>query len=226
MFIIPCKYIKYSPIFDSVESIIRFHPNEKILIIDSYSDDDSYLEIFKKYKNVIISKYKNKHYEFGALSFAYKEFPNENYYALIHDSIILKRDWNKFINNDITYSLLYFEELGPFESLEYNYVSEVLKLTEYNTHVNKGHFGFFGSMAIYKKNVVDNFNKKGLFKSLLPNNKFESQMSERICCICLKQDQNDYNIIENSIEGDFLKKVEFVNSDYLTYFKKIFLGRQ
>jgi hypothetical protein len=224
MFIIPCKYTDVSPIFECVNSIIRFHPNEKILIVDSYSDDDSYLINFNQYENVIVSKFKNKHYEFGALYYAYEEFPNEKYYALIHDSIILKRDWSEFINNDITYSLLYFEEFGPFQTPEYNYVKEVIDITEYYPHNNIGHFGVFGSMAVYKRDAVEKFSKKGLFKSLLPNNKFESQMAERISYICLKQD--GYNIIENSIEGDYINKLIYVNGDQLTYFRKIFLGRQ
>ena len=225
MFVIPCKYIGYtSLVFTCVDSIIKFHPTEKILIVDSYSDDDSYLKYFDKYENVIISKFKNKHYEFGALFYAYEEFPNENYYALIHDSIIIKKDWNEFINNDKTYNLMYFKETSPFEDRQYKYASDLLKLTKYNHHNNTGHYGFLGSMAIYKKDDIKNFKEKNLFKSLLPNNKFESQMFERICCICLMQD--GYDPIENSIEGDCLYKQDYVNGDNLTYFRKIFLGRQ
>lgn len=224
MFVIPCKYVENSPIFNTVESILKFHPTEKILIVDSYSDNDSYLKHFDKYENVIISKFKNKHYECGALYYAYEEFPNENYYALIHDSIILKRDWNEFLHNDKTYNLMYFEEMGPFQDREYDHVSKVISLTNYDYHYNKGHYGFLGSMGVYKKDAIERFNEKGLLKAFLPNDKFESQMTERICCICLVQD--GYNVTQNSIEGDYIKRLDYLNGDQLTYFKKIFLGRQ
>jgi hypothetical protein len=225
MFVIPSKYLKdISPVFESIESIIKFHPNEKILIVDSYSEDDSYLFDFEKYDNVFISKHKNKHYECGALYYAYDEFPNEKFYALIQDSIILKRDWNEFINNDITYNLMYFREQSIFQEREYNYVKKVIELTKYNYHHNLGHVGIFGMMAIYKQDDMKEFKGKNLLESALPIDKFGSQMCERIFGICLTQDGND--IIKNTMEGDFLSKINLLNNDELVYFKKIFLRRQ
>jgi len=225
MFIIPSKYLSgYSLIFECVESIINFHPDELILIVDSYSEDDSYLIDLSKYKNVIISKHKNKHYECGALYYAYDEFPDKNYYILIQDSIILKRDWNPFLYDDVTYNLMYFREMGVFQEREYNHLKKVFTKTKYNHHENNGHLGVFSNSGIYKKHTIENFHKKGLLEAMLPIDKFGSQMTERILGICLTQDGND--LIKNTVEGDFLAKFNMVNNDQLTYFKKTFIGRE
>jgi len=223
MFVIPSKYVvNVSPIFECIESIINFHPNEKILIVDSYSENDSYLEEMKKYDNVIISKYKNKHYECGALYYAIKEFPNEHFYALIQDSIILKHSWEEFLYDDITYNLMYFNE-RTFMKKELDYTEEVIKNTEYNKHENNGHVGIYGMLMVYKQEIIQKFIKKNLLKSSLPNDKFGSQMTERIIGICLSQE--GYIAQNHTIEGDFLSKHRKVG-DGLKYFKKIYGGRQ
>ena len=225
MFIIPSKYVPdVSPLFKCVESITKFHPTEKIIVVDSYSDDDSYLKDFEKYDNVIVSKYKNKHYECGALYYAYKEFPNEQFYALIQDSIILKTNWGEFIHDDITYNLMWFQEAGPFLEPQFNYLKEVLEKTDYLPHENTGHKGTYGMLGVYKKDVIETFINKGLLEVLLPIDKFGSQMTERIAGICLTQDGQD--IVTNSIEGDFLSKVSQLNNHELKYFKKFYMGRQ
>lgn len=225
MFIIPCKFIpNISHIFECVDAINKFHPNEKIFVIDSYSDDESYLEKLSEYNKVVISKHKNKHYECGALYYAYEEFPNEKSYILIQDSIVLKTNWDAFINDEKTYNLMYFRETGPFGNAEYDFVQKVLAETEYKQHINNGHSGIYGMLAVYKKDVIETFHKKGLLKASLPNNKFEAQCTERIFGICLTRDGHD--ITKNTIEGDFLSKTHEVNNHLLKYFKKFYGGRQ
>ena len=70
------------------------------------------------------------------------------------------------------------------------------------------------------KKMID----RGLSKALLPNDKFEDQMAERLVGICLSQEGVD--IRSYSIEGDFLSKVSAVNNNQLEYFQKLYCGRQ
>jgi len=66
MFVIPCKYNpKFPFVIDLVKSIRKFHPTEKIVIVDSDSDDKSYFSALEKY-NVIIEDIGNKNWMVGA----------------------------------------------------------------------------------------------------------------------------------------------------------------
>jgi len=222
MFIIPSKYVPTSPLFQCIDTITHFHPNEKILVVDSYSDDDSYLKSCKERDNVIVSQYKNKHYECGALYYAYKEFPDEPYYALIQDSVFLNASWEEFLCDDRTYNLLYFDE-GPFLQMELNYTNEVIKNTEYEHYVNDHHVGMFGMLGVYKSDMMKTMTKKNLLEAALPVDKFGSQMTERILGICLMQD--GYEIKRDSIDGDFHSQ-KFNLGSGLKHFRKVYCGRQ
>jgi len=223
MFIIPSKYTERSPIFICLDAIFQFHPNERTIIYDSNSDDKTYIEKVKKYPNVIVSDYINPHRGAGSLWKAYEEYPNEHFYFLMQDSMLLKKSFDKFLYDDKTWNLMYFNE-GPFLSRELNYATKVLSMTKYNSIPNTGHIGVFAAAGIYKQDIMKKFFEKGLHKALLPNDKFESQMKERIVGICLSQEEVDLH--KYSVEGDYLAKVPQVVNNQLEYFQKIFLGRQ
>ena len=60
MFVIACKWTEKSLILDCVNSIIKFHPEEKIVVVDSNSDNKEY---FKKLpQNVIVADINNNNY--------------------------------------------------------------------------------------------------------------------------------------------------------------------
>ena len=61
MFVIPCKYSEKSNIRNVVSQLVKLHPNEKILIIDSYSNDQSYMDELSQYSNVILAE-ENQHF--------------------------------------------------------------------------------------------------------------------------------------------------------------------
>ena len=66
MFVIPCKYNSNFPfVIELVESIRKFHPNEKIVVIDSDSNDKTYFSILSEY-DVIIEDAKNSNWMIGA----------------------------------------------------------------------------------------------------------------------------------------------------------------
>ena len=105
-----------------------------------------------------------------------------------------------------------------------HYINQVLSITKYDAFQNTGNIGVFAATCIYKHDILKKMIEKGLSKSLLPNDKFESQMKERIVGICLSQEGVDLH--KYSVEGDYLAKVPQVVNNQLEYFQKIFLGRQ
>ena len=54
MFVFSCKYVPNSPVRDTVDAILKYHPDEKITIVDSDSDDKSYYDFFSDYDNIDI----------------------------------------------------------------------------------------------------------------------------------------------------------------------------
>jgi glycosyltransferase involved in cell wall biosynthesis len=60
MFVIPCKYNQKFPfIIELVESIRKHHPVEKIVVVDSDSNDKTYFSSLSKY-DVIVEDVKNQ----------------------------------------------------------------------------------------------------------------------------------------------------------------------
>lgn len=223
MFIIPCKFTPDCSIFECVSNINIHHPTEKIIIVDSNSLDTSYLDRIKKYNNVYISDKSNCNYEVGALWVAYEQYPNEPYYALIHDSLIIKNNISKFISDNLSYVFMYFPEAMDINEPAYGYVMETLGKTEY-AFDNAELIGALGSMCVLKPNIMQNFIKKRLNVALLPTDKFQSQQSERMIGFCLSKEGVDLTV--NNIEGNFLSRVDETKNNQLFYFNKIFKARQ
>ncbi len=220
MFIIPCKYSEGSTIIECINSILSFHPNELIVVVDSYSDSDSYFNDIPKLSNVKILDQKNNNYEVGALWKAYEIYPNESVYILIQDTIIIKHSLLEFINNDKSYTFLYFNEPYPpntcpsfFENTGYNFINKPIETIPC----------CFGTNCIIKRNVMKKFISKKLHTSFLPTNKSESQHSERIMGLCMKEE--GINLHENNLDGDCLSNWNRFYEDGYKYIKKIFLNR-
>jgi hypothetical protein len=102
MFIIPCKFNPkiYNILNQTIDSIIKNRPNDNIVIVDSFSEDDSYLLEIEKKPNVIIFDEKNKDYPPGAFAKVALKYQNEKFYCLIHDNTILKTNLSEFIDNN------------------------------------------------------------------------------------------------------------------------------
>tara|TARA_Y100001972_G_C7629891_1_gene316127 strand:+ start:421 stop:1080 length:660 start_codon:yes stop_codon:yes gene_type:complete len=91
LFVVCTKEDEY--IFKCVENINRTHPNADILIVDSDSDNKDYMQTIsndKRYKNVIVSNFKNKNYEFGSILHGFLNYKNKyDIFFFIQDSIII-----------------------------------------------------------------------------------------------------------------------------------------
>ena len=87
MFVIACRYnSKYPNVINLVDQILNYHPNEKIVVVDSDSDDKSYFQTLQR-KGVVIEDIKNKNRELGAYWHAFKKYPHEDhYFCLLYTS--------------------------------------------------------------------------------------------------------------------------------------------
>ena len=197
MFIVPCKYIEgKSLIRECIQSIKQHHPEELIIVVDSNSDDKSYFDYLDKIPKVVICDKKNRHYIIGALWQAYEMFPNEHHYVLIHDTIIIKKPLDNFLNNEETYSFLYFDEHSiPPQSQS---ILDRCILPNYSTKIATPFVGVWGTAAILKNSIVKKFISNNLHNTYLSLNKEECQMSERILGILLAAEGID--IVTNCVE--------------------------
>lgn len=197
MFIIPCKYIEgKSLIRECVESIKTHHPEELIVVVDSNSADLSYFEYLNQVSNVVICDKKNPNYIIGALWKAYEMYPNEHHYVLIHDTIIIKKPLDKFLQDEMTYSFLYFDEHPP--NTENQAILDRFILPNYIAPQNTPLIGVWGTAAIFKNSIVKKFISLNLHNSYLPNNKIECQMSERALGVLLAKEGIDF--VTNCVE--------------------------
>jgi len=233
MFVIPCKFTQHhssleeSYVARSIASIRVFHPNEKILIVDSDSEDTTYLKRLGEISNVIADPAENRNYIDGALWYAYNKYPNEEWYCLLQDTITLKHSFDEFINGEsLFYSLMWFSEVmtGPRE-LEYLDEMYEKHLKNYRSKRNSTVVGCWGPCFVAKKEILDRLKNNNLDKCV-PNDKFGSNVTERLWGMCLEAEGID--IKKNTIDGNFLEIAlprEGFNSK-TKYHKKTYGGRQ
>jgi len=195
MFVIPCKYVVGSEyVFDLVESIRKFHPTEKIVVVDSDSDDKTYFSKLEKY-DIIIEDVKNKHRGPGAFWYAYKKYPNEDFYFFMHDSMIVKDNLDYLKQNDVT-TLMYFDRNQANWNNWAEHINANSKYT-YNLHG----FGCMGPIFFCKNKVMKHMLEMGADK-FIPSNYEELGYCE--ACYGFFLEEQGYNLKECALHGDAL----------------------
>jgi len=228
MFCLSCKYIPQSTIIDCVKSIVRYHPDQKILVADSKSDDLSYLLKIREYDNVEIFV-ENKNRSIGSLWESYRRYPNEPFYILLQDTVVLKESLNQYINSPSLFtSFIYFIEtvgqgcLSFTNNEDYNFYKKILENTEYQyPNLNQVIFGSFGPLFVIKNELMKRFESKGLIKNLQTSGKMEHQYAERIIGICAEQE--GYSPSTNNIQGEYYNNLYDMLNNNMKFFNKIFL---
>lgn len=227
MFCLSCYYTSASPIVKCVESILKYHPNETVVIIDSHSQDKSYFSVFEDNENIVILDDVNDYRHPGTFKTVYKYYPDEPYYVMIHDSIIFKKSIQEFLNSEAEFrSIMYFpENVQPNEDRHNQWYRKLFRDTKYISP-NGGEIliGSFGHMGIIRNSLMKKFHESGFLDKFVSNDKWEDQNCERILGIVAAQE--GWPADKYTIEGNFLSRYNEVISDKLEYITKIFLGRQ
>ena len=223
MFCFSCKNTNNSLLDRCIDSILEYHPNDKILIIDSDSEDKSYYEQYIGCENIIILDNLNKNRQVGSFQIIYDHFPNESYYVMIHDPLFFKKSIQKFLDSSEEFiSFMYFTE--TFHEELRNFCVDVFDNTPYQvpnvgTQIN----ATFGPLFIIKNSLIKKIKDNNLLIKLKSNSKLEDQHFERI--IGIWAEQEGYSPEKNNMEGECLSRWGEIVSDNLEYFTKIFLTR-
>jgi hypothetical protein len=193
MFVIPCKFNPQFPfILQLVDDIRKFHHNEKIVIVDSNSEDKSYFDLLIKY-NVQIEDISNKNWMVGAYWHAFNKFPNEEFYFFFHDSMRVKRNLDYLKEKDLI-TLMYFDRnISNFNAWK----DRINSVCDYE--YNEVGYGCYGPIFFCKNKVMKKMKEKGIDK-LLPISKAETGFCEG-CYGFFFEDQG-YNLKECALFGE------------------------
>lgn len=193
MFVIPCKYNANFPfVIQLVKDIRFFHPNEKIVVVDSGSDDKSYFKALTEY-DVIVEDINNKNWMIGAFWYSFKKYPNEEFYYFMHDSMRVKDNLDYLKEKDLT-TLMYFERnSGNFN----NWGERITNESDY-VYTYQG-LGCFGPIFFCKNKVMKKMLELGADK-FLPTNKSETGYCEG--CYGFFLEHQGYNLKECALFGD------------------------
>jgi len=195
MFVIPCKYnLNFPFIIQLVKDIRVYHPTEKIVVVDSNSNDKSYFEILKEY-NVIIEDVNNKNWMVGAYWHAYKKYPNEEFYFFMHDSMRVKANLDYIKERDLTIMMHFDRRIGNF-----NTWGERITLESKYNYINEGK-GCCGPMFFCKNKVMKKMLEMGA-DNFLPNSKAETGYCEG--CYGFFFEAQGYDLTQCSLFGDVL----------------------
>ncbi len=209
--IIPCKYIEENnTIFECIESLERTNGNDfDIYLVDSDSPTKSYLTD-ERLKNIKILDIKNKNYTSGALWSVYEINKNYEYYALFHDSMIVKNSIKEFLKDDFI-STMYFNSwngIGHKSPTTYGFDtdgSESFKwmmtfLNKHNVSIPETFNGVFGNAFVASNKLMHLFENKWNLNNLRESSKLEMQVMERLWGIICHHENID--ITKNTLIGD------------------------
>lgn len=199
MIIIPCKYtndvgLKYhyfvpnnlhysgssSTIIDTINNCKKFMPEEKIIVVDSNSEDKSYYSFLKRNEIEIIEG--NVNFEAGALWKAYMKYPNEEYYIILQDTMIPVSDFRKELNEEI--DVLAFIYTNDWES---NHIGVKDWVDKNYAPDQKDFKSIIFNSFIVKNKVLDHLHAKK-FSNILPSKKEETGGMERLWGIIFKNE--------------------------------------
>ncbi len=175
MFVIPCKY---NPIVhDCVNAIREHHPDARILVVDSASDDRSYLGAL----DCDTADIENRHYGPGAFAYAVESNPDEDFFYLLFDSLIVRDNLDDLREHDLT-TVRWFDSATTGWGWDEH--GNPLDMWAHNRGVNiPSRFkGVMGPMIAASREVIE---KADLFR-VLPTTKYEQCALERCWGIWLQ----------------------------------------
>lgn len=221
MFVIPCKYNSDNPIiFECIDRIKTHHPDDKILVVDSASEDRSYIT---KIKGADVALIENKNYSLAAYSYAYNTYRHEQYFYCIHDSLLVNSSMKQFEQQPLTV-LRYF--CSPPTGMGLDDKNEDLNIwanAQLQEHVGISvpdyYYGIFGPIFFAQRDVMDQLSTMGFFniKCLI---KHHMSAMERMLGITLCH--LGYNLSALSLQGEM---IDFFGDYDSTYAQKVHLLR-
>lgn len=228
MFIIPCKFVSglLPTLEKTLDSINEHHPHEKIIIVDSFSDDDSYLSGVSNKPNVIIFEDKNDDYPPGAFAKVVLKYPDEKFYCLMHDNTSLKKPLNDYLYDDVQFYSFYDSQSGDITKLYgtssigivnfdiFNYAKETFEGTKYKP-LERGCCVPCQNFII-KDKLTKTLIESGVLNKIKVDNKTQDNAWERIFGMIFEQENyspSQYHITdgiygpEQDSQNNFFQKI-------------------
>lgn len=159
-----------------VESIRRFHPNEKIVIVDSDSPNRSYMDKVRHTNNLYIEDIKNTGYEAGAMWHVYNNYVAENY-VFMQDSMQLTRSIEPFIGSELKVINIIKDWFGANNG-DHEFAKEYMPKSKYVYRDSNFKMVQYNSYLI-KRKILDQL-KDNDFDKIIPYDKHGSCAMERI----------------------------------------------
>jgi hypothetical protein len=206
MFIIPVKFDPERPvIYECIKRIKTYHPFDKIVIVDSASEDKSYFENIPP--DVEIMDVNNTSYGVNAYHRAWYSYRHEDFYYCIYDSLFLNRSLKPFERFPLT-TIRHFDT--PPTGVGWDEKGEDLSI--WITQQMHKH------MRLCDAQVMHDLDAVGLF-DILPENKYQLCAMERIVGIAMQAQGYDPS---NSIQGEMFGFFDEYNE---TYVQKVHMAR-
>lgn len=200
MFIISCKFNKKFPyIINLVNDIRKFHPDEKIVVVDSDSADKSYFGILST-QNIIIEDIANKNWMIGAYWHAFKKYPNEEFYFFFHDSMRVKNNLDYLKSNELMLLATFNRNTNSLFNKLNNRIKQETKVDP--VFVKLEGRGCYGPIFMCQNKVMKALLELNVDK-FLPINKEETQMLEG--SFGLFFESLGYNLDNCNLYGDILE---------------------
>lgn len=181
------QYIGPSSTIKDVICACKTHmPNEKIVVVDSNSEDKSYYEFIDVF-DIIEGNY---NYETGALWMAFEKYPHEEHYFLLQDTTMPVTNLISELKDNDVLSFWYTNDWESDMEGCREWSIKNMKLTDIQ-YVSYGFKSILFNLFIVKNKVLQELKNKK-FNKVLPTDKFSSASMERLWGIVFKQMR--YNI--------------------------------
>jgi hypothetical protein len=196
MFVITCKFNPDYPfILQLVKDIREYHPNEKVVVIDSNSTDKTYFKLLEEFQ-VIVEDIDNENWMIGGYWHAFKKYPHEDYYFFLHDSMRIKGNLDYLKINPLVTLCHFDRSISNFNTWS-NRVE-----TELGVSYSMNGKGCYGPIFFCRNEVMKQLEILGADK-LLPTNKQETGYCEGMYGFLFEH--LGYDLTEVALYGDVLE---------------------
>ena len=198
-FVIPCKFDPNRPaVFDAISSIKLHCPKSEVYIVDSNSQDKSYLQICREL-GAVTPDWHNENYVSGATWLAYKNTNHEFYYT-IHDSCRVLENLEDLESREAV-TLRYFRswhgvgwspnrsessDNGHINQEQFEWAESCMIDSKISAIQGEKFNAVLGSILFAKRETLKRLEELGLSK-ILPSTKDQDQTLERVMGIALKR---------------------------------------
>lgn len=167
-----------------IESIKKFHPDARIIVVDSDSPDKSYMSSLRQ-QGVIVEDIKNKNYETGTIWHLYENYPSDKY-IFLQDSMRLTASLKEFLGKDFT-AINYYPGWKHIKPQEKDWCKQQLAKTDY-TFKEDNNFNMVQYNSFIVAHSVLNLLESKNLRTVLPTEKAHSQAMERVFGIALTEE--------------------------------------